>query len=77
MVHNEAHLVDINSGHELSRDCWCEPSWEKVLNPFGIEILVVKHTDYVPYHHKHVLMCREMQPTWVDQILDSIGEKND
>ncbi len=70
---NEAHLVSFPAGHVLSTDCWCEPSkmyWK--INPNGVEIFVVEHTDDGPYHHKVILREREDKQDWITTMLESV-----
>jgi hypothetical protein len=70
---NEAHLVARPAGHILSTDCWCEPSrmyWK--VNPHGLSVFVVEHTDDTESHHKVILKERDSKQDWITTLLEAI-----
>lgn len=73
----EVHLCRAPNGHELSVDCWCEPS---VINldthshPEGI--LVVRHKDEesLNLHRAGMLFARDQAQDWITQCLNDLNE---
>lgn len=58
-MHNQVHVSDYDNGHEQSIDCWCEPTQIiRQKNRHGIDVLIVYHNDYTPYHRAMVLADR-------------------
>ncbi len=59
-MRNEVHLCAAGNGHELSVDCWCEPTsirWHT--NQHGVQMLVVEHNDTTLKHRILVISERE------------------
>ena len=87
-MRNEVHICDHENGHELSVDCWCEPTWINwVKNRYGVNALVVEHNDDRPsdVHRQVVLALRErdkhqvlpveegyVDAPWITRMLDEI-----
>jgi hypothetical protein len=73
--HNEFHIVQFPAGHEMSSDCWCEPSlisWGK--NRDGDPILLIRHHDDTNTHHTVMLDHRNHKHDWITRMLDTINE---
>ena len=70
---NEVHLTNIDNGHELDTDCWCEPTkmyW--YTNQHGIKMFVVEHNDETAAQRSAVLHSREAGRDWITAVLDSL-----
>lgn len=77
MTRTEVHLAQQDdTGHDQSADCWCEPGVVVIegLNIDGeVQLVIVRHCDYVSYSHKYVMMARESSPDWITRMLSEIG----
>ncbi len=82
---NEVHITLPGTGHELSTDCFCEPTriyW--YTNQHGIRMLVVEHVDEHSAHHSTVLAARDLDldsisdespdSPWVTRALNALGQ---
>ena len=72
---NEFHIVKFPAGHEMSSDCWCEPSlisWGKT--PHGDPVLIIQHRDDTNAHHTVMLDHRNKRRDWITRALDNINE---
>lgn len=71
----EVHLCRAPNGHELSVDCWCEPTLIRLdtrQDPEGI--LVVRHVDdeSLHLHRAGMLFARDQAQDWVTQFLNEL-----
>lgn len=73
-MQNEFHIVQFPAGHEMSVDCWCEPSlisWAK--NKMGEPVLLIRHRDDTQAHHTVMLDHRNHKRDWITRALDAIN----
>lgn len=73
---NEAHIVDFPAGHNMSIDCWCEPSamyW--MVDDNEQKIFIVEHQDDCPVHHKTITAERDHVQDWITRNLNQVFKK--